>query len=143
MRGYLQYKGAGGAYKDVFTVRTKDKQEYTVKPLLEDDWADIPDTIGYLGEAVTQGLTLNTDFLDETDWYFRVVLPRSLQQIELGLQRYHISNDAELERATIRTQIVTVVFEIPVADYADFTVPESLPEGEGGIYIEDSGIYIE
>jgi hypothetical protein len=144
MKAILQYASAsGGPYKNCGTIRSSKNQDYKVTALTDDNRLGEPETIGYEIKIQALILTLNTDFLDLDTWYFRLVFPNDLEMILLGERKYIIDFDGLITRHGIVYHTISLNFNIDPDEYADYAVPGSLPEEEGGIILDDAGIYIE
>ena len=143
MKGYLQYSLDDVTYKDCGTVRTRKGQGYKLKALSNPDRVgDIyPD--GWRVQVKATALELNTDFLDYVTHYFRIVYYTEMEMIKLGSRPYLIDYDGILVIREIEYHVISLDFFIESDEYGDYAIPVPLPESEGGVLIEDSGIYIE
>ena len=144
MKGILQYCSTDdGTYKNVGTSRSANDHQYTVIPITGKNRINEPEIMGYKVNVQAKVLELNTDFLDYTQWYFRFIFTTELEMIKLSQRTYTVDYDAQITRNEIMFYIVRVEFEITTSDLDDYTDPVALPAGEGGVSVDDSGIYIE
>lgn len=144
MKGILQYAGAdAGPYKNFGTIRPKDGQAMEVKPIEQRNRIDEPVLIGYTVEIEAAALALNTDFRTSDTWYFRIVFLSELEEIRLGNRAYSLAFDGRLEEHIAVEHRASLKFQISLTEYDAYTTPVALPEAEGGVVIEDSGIYVE
>lgn len=144
MKGILQYATAdAGVYKNFGTLRTKDGQLMNVTPETKKDRSDNPALIAFNVELEAQALTVNSDFLDNSEWYFRVIFLAELQEIRLGLRPYFPEFDAALQQNGINFNRVKLEFKIGADEFEAYTTPVALPPEEGGVIVEDSGILVE
>jgi len=143
MKGILQYSSDDSVFKNVGTERAREDHEYTVTAIDGKDWSGNPVVIGYRVAVQAKVLELNTDFLDETEWYFRFQFAAELTMVKLGERSFTLESDFQIPRNTIIFHYVRLQFDIAASEIADYIEPESLPESEGGIYIDDGGLYID
>ena len=143
MKAILQYSDADdGVYKNVGTVRTADNQDYKILPIIGQNRVGESVTIGYQIEVRARALTLNTDFLNNDSWYFRLLYSEEAEMIKLGSREYTIEFDFLSKRREIRFYTIVLLFQILKSELSDYINPESLPASEGGIYVDDDGLYI-
>ena len=144
MKAILQYASAvDGPYKNCGVVRPKRNQDYKVSRITEDTRLGLPELIGYEVSVTALAIELNTDFLDDSTWYFRLVFPSELEMILLGSRPYFLDFDGLIQRNEILYHSIQLIFFIGISDYSDYTDPIPLPESEGGLVLDDSAIYIE
>lgn len=144
MKGKLQYcLTDGGTYKNVGTVVLRKNKAYQVKPITDSSRIGDVETIAYKVTVSIIALTLNTDFLDATEWFFRVAFLEDLVMIKLGERYYQISYNGLININEIEYHKVDLTFTVDVDEYSDFAEPVALPVSEGGIILEDFGVYIE
>ena len=144
MKAKLQYCATDdGTYKDCGTLRTKKNQDYQVIPVATIGRNGTSELLGHKVIVGAHALTLNTDFLDETNWYFRLKFYDDLEMIKLGSREYLISYDAQIQRNVAEYSKILIEFYIKIEDYTDYAIPVALPESEGGIIVEDTNIYVE
>lgn len=144
MKAKLEYASANdGPYKYVGTVRPLRGQLFTVVPVTEENRVGEPVIVGYQVTVEATTYTLNTDFLDSAQHYFRLKFESELEEIRFGQRTYTPSHDGLIEKRTYSQHLVRLSFFIDPDEYADYTDPVALPASEGGVVIEDSGFYIE
>lgn len=144
MKGILQYCSTDdGTYKNCGTVRTKKNQDYKVDAVTGKGRESEIHTLGYRVTVRALALELNTDFLDEIDWYFRIAFFDDLLMIKLGSHAYSIDYNGLLQIHEIEYHTIELSFYIDNDEYEDYAVPVSLPVSEGGIIVEDDDIYLE
>lgn len=144
MKGILQYcSTVDGTYKNVGTVRLRKNKSYIVKPITDESRVGDKETIAYEVNIRLIALELNTDFLDEIQWYFRIAFFDDLIMVLLGQRYYQVEYNGLTNINEIQYHKVELSFTINYDEYADFAVAESLPVAEGGIIVEDDDIYIE
>ena len=144
MKAILQYcDTVDGTFKNVGTVRYRKNKDYKVEAITDKNRQGNSETVGYQVTVNALCATLNTDFRDQDSWYFRVAFFDDLTMIALGLQYWSADYDAAVVIHGREYHLVNLTFTIGIGDYETYTVPEALPEAEGGIVIEDSDIYIE
>lgn len=145
MKGILQYSDAdSGTYKEVGTVRPKRGQDVQIKPItIVNPRLDEKEDTAYRVQVTAVSHNLNTDFLDEDLWYFRIVYPDEGKMIKLGERRYSKKYNSLIQRHGIVYFTVTLDFTIDYDSFDTYTTPVNLPASEGGIVVDDSSIYIE
>jgi len=130
-------------YKDCGTVRSKKKKGYKVSPVKDNNREGNPETVAYKVSIEALSLDLNTTFLNADSHYFRLMFPRSLEMIELGLQDYTIDYDADIKFNNREYFLIKLSFIIEKTQFNTYRSRVPLPASEGGIIVEDSAIYIE
>jgi len=144
LKGILQYCSTDdGTYKNVGTIRLRKNKAYEVKAITDKSRIGDEETICYEVKIQLIALELNTDFLDQSEWFFRMAFFDDLVMIKLGERYYQVDFNGLININEIVYHKVELSFMIDIDEYPDFAVPESLPVSEGGIIIEDADLYIE
>lgn len=144
MKAILQYcSTVDGTYKNVGTVRLRKNKLYMVKPITDDSRIGDKETIGYEVSVSLIALELNTDFLDQQQWFFRIAFLADLKMILLGQRYYQVEYNGLININEIVNHKVDLSFTIDYTEYEDFAVPDNLPASEGGLVIEDDDVYLE
>lgn len=144
MKGILQYCSTeSGTYKSVGTLRTRKDQGFNIKPITGENRQGDKEDVAYKVTVEATCLTLNSDFLDADQWYFRIIYPTELTMRKLGQRLYSKEKDGQLTRRVYERNIIKVEFTISRSDYDTYADTENLPESEGGIVIDDSPVYVE
>lgn len=146
MKARLQYAStAEGTWKNCGVIRPKKGQDYQVKSVTEADRIDEPVLIGFEVNLQAVALQLESDFLDNSAWYFRLYYPNDTKRINLGQRGYIIDYDGQIQRNRIEYHTITLRFFLSVAEYADFTTPSFETQymvddmdGGGAVYVESS-----
>jgi len=134
MKANLQYApAAAGPFKNCGLIRSKDKL-YVVKRFSLEDRLGIPQPAGFTIEARTKVLQLNTDFLTQRIWHFRLNFFDNSQVAYLGQYPYLISYDAQLERNSVEYHEIRVQFDV-------LTGPANIPFSHR-IYLSDLAIFL-
>lgn len=126
MIGHL-YFADNGSYigaENVGTLRSK-KKGYQVKPVTQENRDGNPETIAYEVEVRALCLTLDGDFLTDTEWYFRIHFPDDSKYINLGLHPYQIDYDGLINRNGIEYHEIRLAFNIAASVYSSYAVPAS------------------
>ena len=144
MKGYLQYCATDdGTYKYCGTVRTRKNKDYKVDAVTGKNRIEEVETLAYRVSVRALALELNTDLLDQDEWFFRIAFYDDLIMIKLGEHPYNVDYNGLLQIHEIEYHQIEISFTIENDEYSDYAVPVSLPAGEGGIIVEDDDIYIE
>ena len=144
MKGKLQYCSTdSGTYKNVGTIVLRKNKAYEVKPITENLRNGNKETVAFRVTAQIIALELNTDFLDQQQWYFRVAFFDDLLMIKLGQHFYQITYNGLININEIEYHKYELSFIIDYDEYDTYAVPVSLPASEGGIIVQDDDIYLE
>lgn len=146
MKAHLQYATIpDGPWKNCGVIRPKRGQDYQVKSVSELDRIDEPVLIGFEVNLQAVALQLESDFLDNSAWYFRLYYPNDTKRINLDQRSYIIDYDGQIQRHQIEYHTITLRFFLSVSEYADFTTPSFETEylvddmdGGGAVYVEGS-----
>lgn len=144
MKALLQYASVEeGPYKTCGTLRSKDNHDYKLTKITGEDRLEQPEMLGFEVQLTSLALTLNTDFLNAQQWYFRLIYITELEMIELGQRNYMIDHDGLIARNGIVYHTISLQFVVTdPTQYADYAVPVSLPESESGISLDDNPVYV-
>ena len=144
MKGKLQYCATeNGTYKNAGTVVLRKNKSYQVKPITDNSRIGAKETIAYNVTVSIIALELNTGFSATPLWYFRIAFFDDLKMIKLGQRYYQVSYNGLININEIEYHRIDIKFTIDKDEYDDFGFPVNLPESEGGVILEDDGIYIE
>jgi hypothetical protein len=144
MKGILQYCDTeDGTYKNVGTVRARKNQDYKIEAITAKNRIEEVEELACRVYVRALCLELNTDFLDQDEWFFRVAYFDDLKMVKLGEHPYTVDYDGLLKVHEIEYHTVEISFTIEFDEYDYYSDGEPLPEDEGGIVIEDDDIYIE
>jgi len=140
MKGVLQYCDTDdGSYKDVGTLRSRKRKSFKIENLSDVSREDEREPVGYRVRVTELALELNTDFLDQDQWYFRVYFPDDVKAIKLGQHHYLLHYDGLVTINGIEYHQVELDFTIGGDEYNNY----SDPIDPGDIILEDDAIYIE
>lgn len=147
MKARLQYAKVGStAYKDVGVLRSEDK-DYSLEGLSDRSETGARILVGYKVSVRCVMLNLNTDFLDQTGYLFRLFsFENSLAKvINLGEREYISSFDALMSRNEINYHVVELEFVIKASEYKAYSTFVEISSDDSIIiddYDEQSTIYV-
>jgi hypothetical protein len=128
MKAKLQYcEIPDGAYQDCGTLRDQKKRDYKITPVKGNNRIDEPEIIGYKVQVNTLNLELDSAFLDQEQWYFRLYFPNIDKEIKLGLHPYLLDFNGLINRGSITADQIKLEFYITKDEYKAYSVP-NLPE---------------
>ena len=140
MQGILQYCATeDGTYKDVGTLRSRKRKSFKIDNLSDLSRESEREPIGYRVRVVELALALNTDFLDSTQWYFRMYFPDDAKMIQLGQHHFLLHYDGLVTINEIEYHQVELDFTIGGDEYNSYSDPVDPDD----IILEDDAIYIE
>jgi len=111
---------------DVGTLRSR-KKGYVVKPVTDENRSGNPETVLLEIEARALCLTLDTNFLADTEYYFQVYCPAEARAFRLGLRSYQVDYDGLINRNGIEYHEVRVSFNDAADSYSTYAVGVSIP----------------
>ena len=127
MRGYLQYCATeNGTYLDVGTLRSRKRKSYTVEAIQGKNRIGQAELIGFRVRVTALALTLHANFLDATEWWFRVKYEDDSKMIKIGEHSFTLDYDGLVVLNEIEYHQVDLDFTIDVEDYYDYSTPITL-----------------
>lgn len=129
MKMTLQY-GAGGSgpWSDFGDVILKGENKYTVSPILDRNILGKNETTAYSVKVSAKSLDLDSGFLNNTQWFFRMFHPKPTEAnppgsvINLGQRSYILDKfEGEPALSEITTYFLVLDFLIKVSEYSSYT----------------------
>lgn len=121
MKAILQYSTDGTNYTDIGVLRL-DEKDYKLTAVVETNEDGHAETIGYKIEARTILLEKDSSFLNQRDYYFRLLFDDG-KVINLGQRRYFVNHDLKINKANIEEIEIVIPFFIEVTEYLNYITP--------------------